>query len=116
MAASRRRSTRSSAAVGAGPYICGDQFTAADVYVGSQIGWGMMFGSIDKRPAFEDYFGRLAAAPGRDPRPRARRRADAEQQAAGAAGMSDDDPSAPRSRSTTASPMKAWTAAPSWPS
>ena len=41
-------------AVRDGPYICGEQFTAADVYVGSQIGWGMMFGTIDKRPAFED--------------------------------------------------------------
>jgi glutathione S-transferase len=50
-------------AVSAGPYICGEQFTAADVYVGSQIGWGMMFGSIDKRPAFEDYWGQLAARP-----------------------------------------------------
>jgi len=46
-----------------GPYICGDQFTAADLYVGSQIGFGMMFGSIDKRPIFEDYFGRLQARP-----------------------------------------------------
>jgi glutathione S-transferase len=46
-----------------GPYICGERFTAADVYVGAQIGWGMMFGSIEKRPAFEDYFGRLAARP-----------------------------------------------------
>ncbi|HWH22244.1 MAG TPA: glutathione S-transferase family protein, partial [Allosphingosinicella sp.] len=27
-------------AVSQGEYICGDQFTAADVYVGSQIGWG----------------------------------------------------------------------------
>jgi glutathione S-transferase len=50
-------------AVGAGPYICGAQFTAADVYVGAQIGWGMMFGSIDKRPAFTDYFGRISARP-----------------------------------------------------
>ena len=50
-------------AIEPGPYICGEQFTAADVYVGSQIGWGMMFGSIDKRPAFEDYFGRLQARP-----------------------------------------------------
>jgi glutathione S-transferase len=49
--------------VGSGPYICGDQFTAADVYVGSQIGWGMMFGSIDKRQAFVDYFGRLSSRP-----------------------------------------------------
>jgi glutathione S-transferase len=46
-----------------GPYICGDQFTAADLYVGSQIGFGMMFGSIDKRPIFEEYFGRLQARP-----------------------------------------------------
>ncbi|HYJ52509.1 MAG TPA: glutathione S-transferase family protein [Allosphingosinicella sp.] len=46
-----------------GPYICGERFTAADVYVGAQIGWGMMFGSIEKRPAFEAYFGRLAARP-----------------------------------------------------
>jgi glutathione S-transferase len=46
-----------------GPYICGDLFTAADVYVGSQIGFGMMFGSIDKRPIFEEYFGRLQARP-----------------------------------------------------
>ena len=46
-----------------GPYICGDQFTAADVYVGSQIGWGMMFGSLEKRPIFEEYFGRLQARP-----------------------------------------------------
>ena len=49
--------------VGSGPYICGEQFTAADVYVGSQIGWGMMFGSIDKRPVFEEYFGRLSSRP-----------------------------------------------------
>src|SRR5688572_16515375 len=46
-----------------GPYICGDQFTAADLYVGSQIGYGMMFGSIEKRPVFEEYFGRLQARP-----------------------------------------------------
>ncbi|HEX8309416.1 MAG TPA: glutathione S-transferase family protein [Allosphingosinicella sp.] len=46
-----------------GPYICGDQFTAADVYVGSQIGWGMMFNSIDKRPAFVDYFERISSRP-----------------------------------------------------
>jgi glutathione S-transferase len=44
-------------------YICGDQFTAADVYVGSQIGWGLMFGTIDKRPAFEAYVARLRARP-----------------------------------------------------
>jgi len=46
-------------AVSQGPYICGDQFTAADVYVGSQIGWGLQFGTIEKRPAFEAYAARL---------------------------------------------------------
>src|SRR5688500_3962209 len=50
-------------AVAQGPYICGDQFTAADVYVGAQIGWGLQFGTIDKRPAFEDYFARLRDRP-----------------------------------------------------
>jgi glutathione S-transferase len=47
-------------AVRTNPYIAGEKFSAADVYVGSQIGWGLQFGSIEKRPAFEQYFGRLA--------------------------------------------------------
>jgi glutathione S-transferase len=50
-------------AVSTGPFICGNQFTAADVYVGSQLGWGMMFGTIDKRPAFADYVARLQSRP-----------------------------------------------------
>ncbi|WP_129790824.1 glutathione S-transferase family protein [Sphingosinicella sp. CPCC 101087] len=50
-------------AVKPGPYICGDQFTAADLYVGSHIGWGMQFGTIEKRPAFEDYVARIHARP-----------------------------------------------------
>ncbi len=50
-------------AVSQGEYICGDRFTAADVYVGSQIGWGLMFGTIDKRPAFSEYVGRLQSRP-----------------------------------------------------
>ncbi len=44
-------------------FIAGDRFSAADVYVGSQINWGMMFGSIDKRPAFEAYVGGLMSRP-----------------------------------------------------
>ena len=44
-------------------YIAGDQFTAADVYVGSQIGWGMMFGTLEKRPAFEAYWKRIGNRP-----------------------------------------------------
>jgi glutathione S-transferase len=44
-------------------FIAGDRFSAADVYVGSQIGWGMQFGSIEKRPAFETYWGKLFERP-----------------------------------------------------
>ena len=44
-------------------YLVGDSFTAADVYVGSGIGFGMQFGTIDKRPAFEQYWGRISARP-----------------------------------------------------
>jgi len=47
-------------AVSVSDYIAGDRFTAADVYFGSQIGFGLMFGSIEKRPAFEAYWGRIS--------------------------------------------------------
>jgi glutathione S-transferase len=45
-------------------YVTGDAFSAADVYLASQLGWGMQFGSIDKRPAFEAYVDGLQARPG----------------------------------------------------
>ncbi len=51
------------AAISATPYLSGDAFTAADLYVGSHLGFGMMFGTIDKRPAFEQYWQRLASRP-----------------------------------------------------
>ncbi|HUO11585.1 MAG TPA: glutathione S-transferase family protein [Caulobacteraceae bacterium] len=44
-------------------HILGDVFSAADVYVGSQLGWGMQFGSIEKRPAFTAYVAGLEARP-----------------------------------------------------
>jgi glutathione S-transferase len=50
-------------AVSQSEYIAGDRFTAADVYVGSQIGWGMMFGTLEKRPAFEAYWKRIGNRP-----------------------------------------------------
>jgi glutathione S-transferase len=50
-------------AVSGKTYIAGDRFSAADVYVGSQIGWGMMFGSIEKRPAFEAYWAGISQRP-----------------------------------------------------
>jgi len=40
-------------------HICGERFTAADVYVGSQIDWGLQFGSLPDRPAFKAYAERL---------------------------------------------------------
>jgi glutathione S-transferase len=44
-------------------YIAGDRFTAADVYVGSHIGFGIMFGTLDKRPAFERYWALVGTRP-----------------------------------------------------
>lgn len=42
-------------AVSGRQYIVGDRFSAADVYVGSHIGWGLQFGTFERRPAFEHY-------------------------------------------------------------
>jgi glutathione S-transferase len=50
-------------AVSEADYLAGDNFTAADLYVGSHLNFGMMFGTIDKRPAFERYVGRITARP-----------------------------------------------------
>jgi len=50
-------------AVAKGPYIMGEQFTAADVVVGSMLRWGMMFGLLPKRPEFVAYVGRLEQRP-----------------------------------------------------
>ncbi|GAB1377552.1 glutathione S-transferase family protein [Pararhodobacter aggregans] len=41
------------------PYLAGERFTAADVYAGSQIGWGMQFGTLPTRPVFEAYWNRI---------------------------------------------------------
>lgn len=46
-------------AVATDRWLCGDHFTAADLYVGAHINWGLMFGSIDKRPAFEKFAARV---------------------------------------------------------
>lgn len=48
-------------AVSARPWIAGDRFTAADVYVGSQVLWGLQFGSLPDRPEFKDYAAKLGA-------------------------------------------------------
>ena len=45
------------------PYIAGDSFTAADVYVGSQLGFAMRFGWIEPRSEFIAYVERLFKRP-----------------------------------------------------
>jgi glutathione S-transferase len=50
-------------AVSQGQYLVGDDFSAADLYVGSHLAFGMMFGTIDKRPAFQQYVQRLTTRP-----------------------------------------------------
>jgi predicted DNA-binding transcriptional regulator YafY/glutathione S-transferase len=44
-------------------YIAGDRFSAADIYIGSMLIFGMMFGVIDKRPEFEAYCAGLMSRP-----------------------------------------------------
>jgi glutathione S-transferase len=50
-------------AVSHGGYLVGDRFSAADLYLGSQIGFGLMFGTIEKRPVFERYWQLLSSRP-----------------------------------------------------
>lgn len=45
------------------PFIAGEDFSAADVYVGAHVGWGLQFGSIERRQAFVDYSARLKDRP-----------------------------------------------------
>lgn len=47
----------------ANPYLLAEQFTAADVVIGSQLRWGMMFKLIPERPEFVAYVDRLNARP-----------------------------------------------------
>ena len=44
-------------------YVCGKQFSAADVYVGSTVCWGIDFSSLPKLPAFVAYRERMIARP-----------------------------------------------------
>jgi glutathione S-transferase len=50
-------------ALAGGGYLACDTFTTADLYVGSNIGWGMQFGIIEKRPVFIDYWSRISRRP-----------------------------------------------------
>lgn len=44
-------------------YVCGKRFTMADVYVGSQIDWGLQFGTYEARDSFTAYAERLRTRP-----------------------------------------------------
>ncbi|PRX05509.1 UNVERIFIED_ORG: glutathione S-transferase [Martelella mediterranea] len=45
------------------PYITGDHFTAADVYVGSHVIWGIKFNMVETRASFQDYAEKLVVRP-----------------------------------------------------
>ena len=47
------------------PHVAGVHFTAADVYVAAQLGWGLQFGTIKDRSTFADYVGRMDERPAR---------------------------------------------------
>jgi glutathione S-transferase len=49
--------------VAAGPYLMGEQFTAADVIIGANLRWGMIFKLIPERPEFLAYVARLNERP-----------------------------------------------------
>lgn len=44
-------------------YLAGETFSAADVATGSQIGWGLRFGTIEPRPALQAYWDRISIRP-----------------------------------------------------
>jgi glutathione S-transferase len=46
-----------------GPYILGNRFSAADVYVASQVGFGLMTRSLEPRPVFQTYLGLISQRP-----------------------------------------------------
>jgi glutathione S-transferase len=50
-------------AVTPGPFLMGDKFTAADVVIGSNLRWGMMFKMIPERKEFSDYVARFVDRP-----------------------------------------------------
>jgi len=50
-------------AVEQGPWLMGEQFSAADVVIGAQVRWGMMFKMLPERREFIDYAARIAARP-----------------------------------------------------
>lgn len=52
-------------AVEKGPWFLGERYSAADVYVGSAISWGLQFQLLPEREVFKKYAARLAERPAR---------------------------------------------------
>jgi glutathione S-transferase len=50
-------------AIEPGPFVLGEKFSAADLGLASQIGWGLMAKGIEPRPSFVAYAGRATARP-----------------------------------------------------
>lgn len=50
-------------AITPGPYLLGERFSAADIYVGSQVAFGLMTKSLEPRPAFQAYIARANDRP-----------------------------------------------------
>jgi glutathione S-transferase len=50
-------------AVQPGPFLLGEQFTAADVVIGSDLRWGMMTGAVPERAEIVAYTARFAERP-----------------------------------------------------
>jgi glutathione S-transferase len=46
-----------------GPFILGDHFSAADVYLASAIGWAVSMKAVEPRPVFGSYLGRIGQRP-----------------------------------------------------
>jgi glutathione S-transferase len=52
-----------SKAVTPGPFLMGEQFTAADLLIGANVRWGMIFKMIPERKELTDYVARFAGRP-----------------------------------------------------
>jgi glutathione S-transferase len=50
-------------AVSQSPYVTGDRFTGADVFIGATIGFGLAYKGLPSRPAFEAYWAKVSARP-----------------------------------------------------
>jgi len=50
-------------AIEKGPYLFGDQFTAADLLIGGGLRWGMMTKNVPIRPEFSAYAQRIGDRP-----------------------------------------------------